>query len=179
MIDVIIADHQELFRIGLEEVLAAADDVRIVGQPKSPEQLLDTLEEVKPHVLILSTSFLSVFSKIQRKLKQHQTALLVLAEKNDRTAYVCWLQARGIVYRSISGPALVDLLRRVAAGDLFVQDHSSDMRADPSEVARGRTEYRNRVPVILSVDENSTLLYNRYRVLQSAGYGVVSATLRC
>ncbi len=179
MIDVIIADHQELFRIGLEEVLAAADDVRIVGQPKSPEQLLDTLKEVKPHVLILSTSFLSVFSKIQRKLKQHQTALLVLAEKNDRTAYVCWLQARGIVYRSISGPALVDLLRRVAAGDLFVQDHSSDMRADPSEVARGRTEYRNRVPVILSVDENSTLLYNRYRVLQSAGYGVVSATLRC
>ncbi len=140
MIDVIIADHQELFRIGMEEVLAVADDIRIVGQPKSAEQLLYTLEEVKPHVLILSTSFLSVFSKIQRKLKQHQAALLVLAENNDRTAYVRWLQARGIVYRSMSGPALVDLLRRVAAGELFVQDPSSDMRQDPYDVAPGDTE---------------------------------------
>jgi DNA-binding NarL/FixJ family response regulator len=33
MIDVIIADHQELSRVGMAEVLAVADDVRIVGQP--------------------------------------------------------------------------------------------------------------------------------------------------
>ena len=43
MIDVIIADHQELFQVGMAEVLAVADDVRIVGQPQSPEQLLSTL----------------------------------------------------------------------------------------------------------------------------------------
>jgi len=58
MIDVIVADHQELFRIGMTEVMAVADGVRIVGQPESSEQLLNTLREVKPHVLILSTSFL-------------------------------------------------------------------------------------------------------------------------
>ena len=40
MIDVVIADHQELFRIGVAEVLAVADDIRIVAQPESPEQLL-------------------------------------------------------------------------------------------------------------------------------------------
>src|ERR1019366_7059898 len=46
MIHVLIADHQELFRIGMAEVLAVAGDVRIVGRPKSPEQLLNTLKEV-------------------------------------------------------------------------------------------------------------------------------------
>lgn len=128
MIDVIIADHQELFRVGMTEVLAGADDVRIVGQPQSPEQLLSTLKEVKPHVLILSTSFLPVFSKIQRMLKRGRTALLVLTEETDRTAYVRWLRAQGIVYRSMDGPGMVAAMRRVASGELFVQSRSSDMR---------------------------------------------------
>jgi DNA-binding NarL/FixJ family response regulator len=88
MIDVVIADHQDLFRIGVTEILALADDVRIVGQPQSPEQLLNTLKEANPHVLILSTNFLPAFPKIQRMLKRRQTALLVLTEDNDRVAYV-------------------------------------------------------------------------------------------
>jgi DNA-binding NarL/FixJ family response regulator len=135
MIDVIVADHQELFRIGMTELLAVADDVRIVGQSRSTEQLLNTLKAVNPHVLILSTSFLSAFSKIQRMLKRRRTALLVLTEENDRTAYVRWLRAQGVVYRSMDGPGLVDAMRRVAQGELFVQDRSSDVREDQSEGA--------------------------------------------
>lgn len=175
MIDVIIADHQELFRFGMAEVLAVTGDVRIVGQPKSPKQLLNTLKEVKPHVLILSTNFLSAFSKIQPVLRRSKTALLLLAEDNDRAAYVRWLQAQGTVYRSMDGPVIVDAMRRVARGELFVQKPSSDVRKDQSEVARERTESM-RIPVILSVHQNPAILYARYKVLQRAGYGVLSAT---
>ena len=55
IIDVIVADHQELFRIGMAEVLAVSDDVRIVGQPQSSEQLLSALKTFSPHILVLST----------------------------------------------------------------------------------------------------------------------------
>jgi DNA-binding NarL/FixJ family response regulator len=135
MIDVIVADHQELFRIGIAEVLALADDVRIVGQPQSHEQLLSALKTFTPSVLVLSTGFLPVFSKIQRMLKRRQTALLVLTEENDRVAYMRWLRAQGIVYRSMDGPGLEDAVRRVARGELFVQDRSYDMREGQSEGA--------------------------------------------
>jgi DNA-binding NarL/FixJ family response regulator len=135
MIDVIIADHQELFRIGMAQLLAIADDVRIVGQAQSPEKSLNTLKKVNPHVLILSTSFLLAFSKTRRMLKRSKTALLVLAEENDRVAYVPWLRAQGLVNRSIDGPVIVNAMRRVARGELFVRDRSSDMREDPSKVA--------------------------------------------
>jgi DNA-binding NarL/FixJ family response regulator len=135
MIDVIIADHQELFRIGMAEALAVADDVRVVGQAHSSEELVTTLKKVKPHVLMLSTNFLPALSKIQRMLKRRQTALLVLTEENDRIAYVRWLRARGMVYRSMDGPALIDAMRRVARGELFVQDRSSDIREDQHKVA--------------------------------------------
>jgi len=135
MIDVVIADHQELFRVGMAEALAGADDVRIVGQAHSSEELLTTLKKVQPHVLMLSTNFLPAFSKIQRMLKRRQTALLLLAEENDRIAYVRWLRAQGVVYRSMAGPALIDAMRRVARGELFVQDRSSDIRENQPEVA--------------------------------------------
>src|SRR5271169_3445637 len=135
MIDVIVADHQELFRIGMTKVLALADDVRIVGQPQSPEQLLSALKTFAPNVLVLSTGFLPAFSKIQRMLKRRQTALLVLTEENDRVAYMRWLRAQGVVHRSMDGPGLVDAMRRVAQGELFVQDCSSDMTDAQSEGA--------------------------------------------
>ena len=176
MIDVVIADHQELFRVGMAEVLAVAGDVRIVGQAKSPDQLLYALKETKPNVLILATSFLPAFSKIQQILESRRTALLVLAEEHDRVSYMRWLRAQGIIYRSMDGPAVVDAMRRVARGELFIQKRSSDIRKGRPEVARGRTEPRNSIPVILSVDENAATLYARYKVLQRAGYGVVNAT---
>jgi DNA-binding NarL/FixJ family response regulator len=125
MIDVIIADHQELFHIGMAEILADTDDVCLVVQPRSPEQLLNALRTFIPHVLVLSTSFLSAFPRIQPVLKRSQTALLLLAEDNDRAAYVRWLRAQGVVYRSMGDPLFVDAMRRVARGELFVQSASS------------------------------------------------------
>ena len=47
-------------------------------------------------------------------LKRRKTALLLLAEENDQVDYMQWLQAHGILYRSVDEPALVDAVRRVA-----------------------------------------------------------------
>jgi hypothetical protein len=128
MINVIIAENQALFRLGLTGMLAATDDFRIVGQPRSPDQLLTALKRANPHLLMMSTSFLPVFSQIQRALLRRQTALLVLAEDNDRVAYVRCLRARGVVYRSMGGDSMIDAMRRVARGELFIQKRSSDKR---------------------------------------------------
>ncbi len=135
MIDVMIADHHELFNAGVAEILAGANDVHLVVQLRSPEQLLTALQTITPKVLILSTSFLSAFPKIEPMLKRKRTALLLLAEDNDQAAYVRWLRAQGVIYRSIDGPVLIDAMRRVAQGELFVQGRSSDVKNDPSEVA--------------------------------------------
>jgi DNA-binding NarL/FixJ family response regulator len=126
MIDIIIADHQEVFRIGMAEVLGAADDIRIVGKPESLKQLLNTLTTVSSHVLILSRGFLPAFPKIKRMWKRHQSALLVLTEENDPIAYVRLLGAQGILYRSMEGPDMVDAVQRVARVVRLAQNLSSD-----------------------------------------------------
>ncbi len=145
MIHVVFADHQELFGVGMAEILADTEDICLMAQPRSAEQLHSILETFVPHVLVLSTNFLPAFSKIEPVLKRRRTALLILAEENDRVPYVRWLRAQGIVYRSADGPVLVDALRRVASGELFLQNSSSDMAEGRSDVSRGLTESKNRV----------------------------------
>jgi DNA-binding NarL/FixJ family response regulator len=58
MINVIIADHQAIFRARVAKVLAVEDDLRIVGQPHSSAQILNSIERLRAHVLLVSTSFL-------------------------------------------------------------------------------------------------------------------------
>ena len=72
---------------------------------------------------------------IESLLESRQVALLLLAEDDDRVAYLRWLRAQGVVYRSMDGPVMVDAMRRVARGELFVQGRSSDVRKDPPEGA--------------------------------------------
>ena len=53
MINVVIADNQAIFRAGVAKLLAVEEDLRIVGQPPSPEQILNALEKLRPAVVDL------------------------------------------------------------------------------------------------------------------------------
>jgi len=119
MIDAIIADHQELLRAGLVEVLSVVEDV----------------EKVNPHVSVLSDGLSAGIPEVERIFKRRKTALQLLAEENAQVGCIKWLRAHGIVYRSVDVPVLLDAMRRVASGELFLQGPSSDMRRHKSDVA--------------------------------------------
>jgi DNA-binding NarL/FixJ family response regulator len=125
MINVIIADHQAIFRAGVAKVLAVEDDIRIVGQPQSSEQMLNALERLRARVLLISTSFVPLFSEIQALTAHHASAVLVLAESGDEAAPFIAMGAQGVVYRSVNGSTIVDAVRRVARGETFVHTPNS------------------------------------------------------
>jgi len=120
MINVIIADQQAIFRAGVAKVLAVEDDIRIVGQPPSSEQMLNALEHLRARVLLISTSFLPQFSEIQVLTARQSTAILVLAESTDPASAFIAMGAQGVVYRSVNGATIVNAVRRVARGETFV-----------------------------------------------------------
>src|SRR6201999_1908545 len=103
MINVIIADHQAIFRAGIAKVLAVEEDIRIVGQPQSPEQLLNALDKLRPRVLVLSSSFLALLPEIQQISTKQQIAVLVLAENTEDAAEFMRKGVQGVIYRSASG----------------------------------------------------------------------------
>src|SRR5690242_14592032 len=131
MIDVVFADHHELFHVGMKEIVKDTDDLYLMAHPRSTEELLSILATFVPHILVLSTKFLPALSKIEPLIQRRQTAVLLIAEESDRVAHVRWSRAQGIVYRSMDGPVLVDAIRRVARGESLLEDGSSFARNEP------------------------------------------------
>src|SRR6516164_6264306 len=101
MINVIIADHQAIFRAGVAKVLAVEDDLRIVSQPQNTEQMLTALQRLRTHVLLVSTFFLPEFSEIQEITARKSVATLILAESGDEASAFVAMGVQGVVYRSI------------------------------------------------------------------------------
>jgi DNA-binding NarL/FixJ family response regulator len=143
MINVIIADQQAIFRAGIAKVLAVEEDIRIVGQPQSPEQLLNALDKLRSHVLILSTNFLSSLAEIQELASTHHIALLMLAENAEHASDFMRMGVQGVIYRSACGNIAVEAVRRLSRGQPFMQSPNPD-DADVSEDLVG-TRVRDRL----------------------------------
>jgi DNA-binding NarL/FixJ family response regulator len=142
MINIIIADHQAIFRAGVAKVLAAEDDLRIVGQPQSSEQMLNALEHFRARVLLISTSFLPLFSEIPALAVRQTTSMLVLAETEDEASAFIAMGAQGVVYRSIDGPTIVDAVRRLAHGKTFVHTPNSEITEIGEDLVGARARDR-------------------------------------
>src|ERR1035438_78979 len=108
MINVIIADHQAIFRAGIAKVLAVEEDIRIVGLPQSHEQLMNALEKLRSRVLVLSPSFLPQLGEILEIGGAQQVAILMLAENTENASDFMRMGVQGAIYRSAGGNIVVE-----------------------------------------------------------------------
>ncbi len=128
MINVIIADHQAIFCAGMAKVLAVEEDMRIVGQPQSPVQLLNALDRLRPRVLILASSFLSILPQVQQVAQERAVAVLVLCDNTETASDFMRLGVQGVIYRSASSSIVLQAVRRLARGQSYLQGpDSSDL----------------------------------------------------
>ncbi len=116
MIKVILADHQIVFRVGMASALASEDDIRIVGQPRSIEQLEHGLESFRPHVLILSSAFLVRIDEIKRISGRQMTAIILLEDPGDAIVQQFSSDVHGVIRRSSDPGTVVRCIRHVVRG---------------------------------------------------------------
>ena len=121
MTNVILADQQAIFCAGMAKVLAVEDDMRIVGQPKSAEQLLHALERLRPKVVVLSSGFVGVLAEVQEIARKHSLAVLVLCENNETASDFMRMGVQGVIYRCAPSNMVVEAVRRLSRGQSFLQ----------------------------------------------------------
>jgi DNA-binding NarL/FixJ family response regulator len=133
MINVIIADHQAIFRAGIAKVLAVEEDIRVVGHPKSSHQLLNTLKKLRARVLILSTSFLPQLPEIQAITNVRNVALLMLVENTETASDFMRMGVQGAIYRCAGGNIVVEAVRQLSRGEPYLQNRNidTDVPEDP------------------------------------------------
>jgi DNA-binding NarL/FixJ family response regulator len=142
MLKIILADNQAIFRAGAAKVLAVEDDLRIVAQADTHDKLKNALSSFRAGVLIFAEGLHPNLGEICESAKKHKTLLIVVAENPDNVSRLLQLGINGIIFRNVSGPALIDCVRKVANGETCVQTGEAEVEASENDAVGARVRDR-------------------------------------
>ena len=125
---VIIADSQAIYRVGMSRVFAAEGDIQVVGQADTLATLRTMLKQLPADVLLLDWSMLAGHSDAVGELIKlgPQLKVIVQGAVTDETRTVDLYRngVRGTIPRSITPDLLVKCVRKIAAGETWIDNQS-------------------------------------------------------
>jgi len=142
MLKLILADNQAIFRAGAAKVLAVEDDFRIVAQATNFEQATMALDKFRASVLVFSSVLHSKINEVVEMAKKYSTNVVAVAENGENTSRYLTAGVKGVVYRNVTGTALVECIRKVSKAQTWVQSEDSSTGTDGSDVVGARVRDR-------------------------------------
>jgi DNA-binding NarL/FixJ family response regulator len=142
MLKIILADNQAIFRAGAAKVLAVEDDLRVVAQADSPEKLKTALTSFRAGVLIFAEGLQPNLSEVVESAKKQKTRIIVVAEGPDSVSRLLQLGVHGIIMRNVSGPSLVECVRKVANGENWIQNGQAEEPVSETDAVGARVRDR-------------------------------------
>jgi hypothetical protein len=121
----------------IARILAAEDDIRIVGQPQFLEQLLNVLDRFRVHLLVIAAGFSSAFPEIQSIAARHSTGILGVADGRDEASALIAMGIRGVVYRSAEPATVIVAVRRLVCGESFVHTPNKNAKEVGEDLGMG------------------------------------------
>jgi len=125
-IRIILADDHPVVRRGLSQFIAEEEELEVVAECANGEAALQAVERHKPDVLIVDLQMPTVGGmEVLRRLREKQIALptIVLAGNisDDEVMEAMRLGAKGVVLKEMAPSLLVQCIRKVASGGLWLE----------------------------------------------------------
>jgi DNA-binding NarL/FixJ family response regulator len=117
---IILADSQAIFRAGTAKVLAMDEDLRIIAQCTDLDRMHHAVTTFPGSILLFAASLRHDLVRLRTLLESIGSSGIVIAENNDSASSYIQQGFRGVVFRNVSGSALNECVRRVAAGDIWM-----------------------------------------------------------
>src|ERR1700721_2385172 len=121
---VILADTQAIFRAGLRKIFALEDDIRVVGQAETLAQTQSAVARFSADVLIFEAALtpnpVEAVADLLRKNLSLRIVVVTPGADEDLTLELFRRGAHGIVSREVEPELLVDCLRKVVAGQTWL-----------------------------------------------------------
>jgi DNA-binding NarL/FixJ family response regulator len=117
---IILADSQAIFRAGTAKVLAMEEDFRIIAQCADVERMTHAIATFPGAIVVVASSLHPEMGRLSTMLEAAGSRAIVIAENNDSAGAYLRQGFRGVVFRNVTGKALVECVRRVARGDTWV-----------------------------------------------------------
>ena len=127
-IRVILADSLAIYRVGLRKIFALEDDIRVVAQAETLENLYAALQRYPADVVILEGHLISgmvdAIPEFVRRAPQAKLIVQVAEADEMKTVELYRRGVRGVVPRSIAPDLLVKCVRKTAAGETWIDNQS-------------------------------------------------------
>lgn len=125
---IILADSQAIYRVGIRKVFALEDDLRVVAQADSLENLRAAIERFPTDIVLLEGGLLAgtanAIPDLLRAAPDVKLIVQAVAADENHTVELYRRGVRGIISRSISPDLLVRCVRRIAAGETWIDNQS-------------------------------------------------------
>ncbi len=139
---IILADSQAIFRAGTAKVLAMDEDLRIIAQCTDLERLYHAITTFPGSIVLFAASMRPDLPRLQMLLETVGSRGIVISENNDAAGTYLQEGFRGVVFRSVTGPTLVECVRRVAAGDIWVPQQNMQPESPEEDMVGTRVRDR-------------------------------------
>lgn len=130
-IRIILADSQAIYRVGIRKIFALEDDLRVVAQADTMENLFAAVERYPSDVLLMEAGLLAgTVDAIPNLLKTApEIKIIVQASQSDDQGTVEMYRkgVRGVISRSISPDLLVKCVRKIAHGETWIDNQSVNL----------------------------------------------------
>ncbi|MGA8618659.1 MAG: response regulator transcription factor [Candidatus Sulfotelmatobacter sp.] len=128
LIRVILADTQAIFRAGLRKIFALEDDIRVVGQAETMPQTQSAVTKFSADVLIFEAALapnpVEAVIELSRQAPHLKIVVVTPASDEQLTLDLFRRGAHGILSREVEPEVLVDCLRKVAAGEPWLESQA-------------------------------------------------------
>jgi two-component system, NarL family, nitrate/nitrite response regulator NarL len=127
-IRIILADSQAIYRVGVRKIFALEDDIRVIAQVDNLPGLNSAIKRFPTDVILLEWNLIagSIDAVVELVGRVPQLKIIVHSAENDESNTVELFQCgvRGIIPRSISPDLLVKCVRKIAAGETWIDNQS-------------------------------------------------------
>ena len=129
-IRVMIADDHPIVREGLRKLLSLEEDVEVVGEAIDGRDLLDKVAAQQPDVILLDLRMpnldgLSALQTLQQSGSNAKVIVLTASEDKNEFVQAMKLGCSGIVLKQTSADLIVKSIRKVHAGEIWLDSHTT------------------------------------------------------
>ena len=137
LIRVVLADDHAIVRAGLKAVLGAAKDIDVVGEASDGREAINAVERLNPDIVVMDLSMprmdgIEAIKEIATRPNPPRILVLTMHAEEDYLIPLLEAGAAGYLVKSAADRELVDAIRAIARGDMYVRPTAAGTRSSPS-----------------------------------------------
>jgi DNA-binding NarL/FixJ family response regulator len=150
-IDVLLVDDHKIMRDGVKAILSRAEDFRVIGEAENGSDAVQFVKRMRPQLVLMDIGLpglngVETTAEILRVFSGCKVAILSMYDDENSVVSAMRYGARAFILKRASDNDLLEALRMVAAGGMYVSPQVSDRLLQ--RIQKGDLEARAKPPVL-------------------------------